>query len=78
MNKNDKKKENDIEKEKEIEILDLDGDDTGLESVEEDVKSEEEGKAEELLFSLLFFLFCYPLGIDTHTKKESEEHYELQ
>lgn len=45
--KNDKKKENDIEKEKEIEILDLDGDDTGLESIEEDVKSEEEGKAEE-------------------------------
>lgn len=45
--KNDKKKENDIEKEKEIEILDLDGEDTGLESIEEDVKSEEEGKAEE-------------------------------
>lgn len=44
--KNDNKKENDIEKEKEIEILDLDGDDTGLESIEEDVKSEE-SKAEE-------------------------------
>lgn len=44
--KNDKKKENDIEKEKEIEILDLDGDDTGLESIEEDVKSEE-SKASE-------------------------------
>ena len=43
--RNDKKKENDIEKEKEIEILDLDGDDTGLESIEEDVKSEE-SKAE--------------------------------
>lgn len=43
--KNDKKKENDIEKEKEIEILDLDGDDTGLESIEEDVKSED-SKAE--------------------------------
>lgn len=43
--RNDKKKENDIEKEKEIEILDLDGDDTGLESIEEDVKSED-SKAE--------------------------------
>ena len=45
--KNDKKKENDIEKEKEIEILDLDGEDTGLESIEEGVKSEE-SKASEV------------------------------